>query len=56
MWLIALGGVIYTAGALIYTIGKPNFHRHFGHHEIWHLFVMAGTACHFVAAALWVAN
>ena len=56
MWLIALGGVIYTIGAVIFAIGKPNFHRHFGHHEIWHLFVMAGTACHFIAAALWVAN
>lgn len=47
---ISLGGLAYTVGAIIYGIQKPNpVPRWFGHHEIWHLFVMAGTFAHFWA-------
>ncbi|PAU94694.1 hypothetical protein CK503_04265 [Aliifodinibius salipaludis] len=47
---IALGGLAYTLGAVIYGIKKPNpIPNWFGHHEIWHLFVMAGTFSHFWA-------
>ncbi len=53
--LIAAGGIIYSIGAVIFALEKPNFHRHFGHHELWHLFVLGGSACHFIAAAVWVA-
>ncbi len=56
MWMILAGGVVYTLGAVIFAIRRPNFHPHFGHHEIWHLFVMGGSALHFVAAAIWVAG
>ena len=55
LWLILAGGIVYTIGAVIFALGKPNFHKHFGHHEIWHLFVIGGSACHFIAAALYVA-
>lgn len=49
MWIIA-GGLAYTIGAVIYGIKKPNpIPEWFGHHEIWHLFVMAGTFSHFWA-------
>lgn len=45
-WLVA-GGVIYTVGAVIYGLKWPPFHnKHFGFHELFHLFIMAGTACH----------
>lgn len=47
VWL-ALGGLFYTVGAVIYALKKPNFSRHFGFHELWHLFVLAGSVCHFV--------
>lgn len=50
LWLLA-GGVIYTAGGIIYALKLPVFnsrHRYFGSHEIFHLFVMAGSLCHFV--------
>lgn len=48
-WLIA-GGLAYTLGAIIYAIRRPNpFPPHFGFHEIWHLFVLVGSACHFVS-------
>lgn len=47
---IGLGGLAYTLGAVIYGIKKPNpIPNWFGHHEIWHLFVMAGTFSHFWA-------
>ena len=46
-WLIA-GGLAYTIGAVIYARQRPNpFPGRFGHHEIWHLLVLAGSGCHF---------
>lgn len=45
-WLVA-GGILYTVGAVIYGIKKPNIIRGFGFHEIFHLFVMAGSFSHF---------
>ena len=48
-WLIA-GGLFYTVGAVIYVIKRPTpFPPLFGFHEIWHLFVLAGTASHFMS-------
>lgn len=50
LWLLA-GGIIYTLGGIIYAMKLPLFnnrHRYFGSHEIFHLFVMGGSACHFV--------
>ncbi len=48
-WLVA-GGVIYTVGAVIYAAKWPNLlPGRFGFHEIWHLFVMAGSIGHYVA-------
>jgi hemolysin III len=46
-WLAA-GGVAYTVGAVIFTRQRPDpFPGVFGHHEIWHLLVLAGSGCHF---------
>jgi len=46
-WLIA-GGLAYTVGAVIYARQRPDpFPGRFGHHEIWHLLVLAGSGCHF---------
>ena len=46
-WLIA-GGLAYTLGAVIYAQQRPDpFPDRFGHHEIWHLLVLAGSGCHF---------
>jgi hemolysin III len=46
-WL-ALGGLFYSVGAIVYSSKKPNpFPGIFGFHEIWHLFVLLGSACHF---------
>ncbi len=49
-WLLA-GGIIYTIGGIIYALKLPIFnnkHKNFGSHEIFHLFVMGGTFCHFM--------
>lgn len=46
-WLVA-GGVLYTIGGIIYGIKKPqNKICGFGFHEIFHVFVMLGSACHY---------
>ena len=49
-WLLA-GGIIYTIGGIIYALKLPIFnnrHKNFGSHEIFHLFVMGGSICHFI--------
>ena len=50
MWLAA-GGLFYTAGILFYATD----HRVRNGHGIWHLFVVAGSACHYLAVLLHVA-
>lgn len=50
LWLLA-GGIMYTVGGVIYALKLPIFnslHKNFGSHEIFHVFVMAGSFCHFV--------
>ncbi|MEM9955151.1 MAG: hemolysin III family protein [Chloroflexota bacterium] len=47
--LIVSGGICYTVGAVIFGLKRPNFSDLWGHHEIWHLFVLGGFACHFFA-------
>jgi len=54
-WLVA-GGLAYTAGAIIFSRGRPDpWPGRFGHHEIWHLLVLVGSACHFAFMILHVA-
>ena len=56
LWLLA-GGLIYTAGGIIYALKLPIFnsrHKNFGSHEIFHLFVMGGSICHFIFMYLYV--
>ncbi|MBI3784795.1 MAG: hemolysin III family protein [Deltaproteobacteria bacterium] len=54
-WLFA-GGLFYTVGAVIYALERPDpYPNVFGHHEIFHVFVLAGSALHFVLMAGYVA-
>ena len=47
LWM-ALGGLFYSVGAIVYALKRPNpFPGIFGFHEIWHCFVILGSACHF---------
>lgn len=57
LWLLA-GGIFYTVGGVIYALKLPVFnakHKNFGSHEIFHLFVMGGSVCHFIFMYLYVA-
>lgn len=57
LWLLA-GGIIYTIGGVIYALKLPIFnakHKYFGSHEVFHLFVMGGSLCHFLFMYLYVA-
>ncbi|MDP1674071.1 MAG: hemolysin III family protein [Burkholderiales bacterium] len=49
-WLV-LGGIIYTIGVVFFVVGAKLRYGHL----VWHLFVMAGTTCHFLAV-LWSAT
>lgn len=56
-WLLA-GGIIYTIGGIIYGLKLPIFnsrHKNFGSHEIFHVFIMLGSACHFILMYFFVA-
>lgn len=50
------GGIAYTVGALIYALKKPNLAilKNFGFHEIFHVFVMIGSAFHIAFMFLYV--
>lgn len=54
-WLLA-GGIVYTIGGIIYALKLPLFnalHPGFGSHEIFHLFVLGGSFCHFISIS-WI--
>ena len=48
-WLVA-GGIAYTAGVVFYAAKRVSYS-----HFVWHLFVLAGTACHFIAVLRYAA-
>ena len=49
-WLVVAGGLFYTVGVLFYALGRyiPFMHT------IWHLFVLAGSACHYFTILFYV--
>jgi hemolysin III len=53
--LLAVGGVLYTVGAVVYATKRPNpWPSTFGFHEVFHALVIAAAAVQFVALAGWV--
>ncbi len=46
-WWLAAGGLTYTVGVIFYILDKVHWLTHA--HGIWHFFVLAGSACHFIA-------
>lgn len=53
--LLLLGGLIYTVGFVIYYRERPDpWPNVLGHHEIWHLCVLAGSFCHFLFMLLYI--
>ena len=54
-WLLA-GGLLYSVGAIIYARRRPNFWPGvFGFHELWHLFVSAAAAAHYICVLAYIA-
>lgn len=49
LWLLIAGGISYTAGTIFYSITRLPYH-----HMVWHLFVLGGSACHFLCIYLYV--
>jgi hemolysin III len=55
VWVLS-GGLVYSAGALVYGLKRPNpIPGVLGYHELWHLFVVAGSVCHFWAVLRYIA-
>ena len=53
--LLALGGALYSLGAAVYALQRPNlWPRTYGFHEVFHTLVIAAALAHFVAMAGWV--
>jgi len=49
VWLLVAGGLAYTVGTIFYVLKRfPYFHA------VWHVFVLAGSVCHFLAVVLYV--
>ena len=51
--LLAAGGLLYTVGAVIFSIGRPNpWPKVFGFHEVWHACVVTAAFCHWLSIYL----
>jgi len=51
--LTLLGGLLYTAGAIVFATHRPDpAPAVFGYHEVWHVFMVAASACHFATIAI----
>ncbi|WP_262690930.1 PAQR family membrane homeostasis protein TrhA [Kordiimonas aestuarii] len=49
IWWLVAGGLCYTIGALFYALKRLPYT-----HAVWHVFVMAGSACHFITIYFYV--
>jgi hemolysin III len=55
--LVATGGILYTLGAIVYAVGRPDFvPTVFGYHELFHVLTVLAASCQFAAIALLVAD
>ena len=53
--LLAVGGLAYTAGAIVYALRRPDPVPHvFGYHELFHALTLVAVACQYVAIAFYV--
>ena len=55
--LVAIGGLLYTGGAIVYAMKRPNpWPRHFGFHEIFHVCTVLAFLCHWTACLIIAIN
>ena len=55
LFLLVAGGISYTIGGIIYIVKKPNVSVKFGFHELFHIFILIGSAFHYLLALFYVA-
>jgi hemolysin III len=56
MWWLLGGGVAYTIGTIIFAADWPHLiPGKFSAHDLWHIFVLAGSICHFILILCFVA-
>ncbi len=54
-WLIG-GGLVYSIGVIFYATNRPRlWPGKFGAHDLWHVFVLAGSACHYILVYFFIA-
>jgi hemolysin III len=53
VWLL-FGGLMYTIGGIIYALKTEKRIWLFGRHEIFHVFIMLGTVCHFICVFVYI--
>ena len=51
---VALGGVCYSVGAVFYAADRPNINAAWTSHELFHLLILAGSFCHYLAVFFYV--
>jgi hemolysin III len=57
LWLTLLGGLLYTAGAIVFATKRPDPSPSvFGYHEVWHAFIVVASLCHFSMVLLLVSG
>ncbi|OOB78983.1 MAG: hemolysin [Epulopiscium sp. Nuni2H_MBin003] len=52
--LLLIGGIIYTIGGVIYAMKKPNISKNIGFHELFHIFCLLGSGCHYYAVCKYI--
>ena len=55
LFLLVAGGISYTIGGIIYIVKKPNVSVKFGFHELFHIFILIGSAFHYLLVLFFVA-
>lgn len=56
-WWLVGGGVVYSIGTIIFAVDRPHLvPGKFSAHDLWHIFVLGGSFCHFMLIWLFVAN
>ena len=55
--LVVAGGITYTLGTVVFASDRPHlWPGRFSAHDLWHLFVLGGSACYYVLMARYVAT
>ena len=55
LFLLVAGGISYTISGIIYIVKKPNVSVKFGFHELFHIFILIGSAFHYLLVLFYVA-